>query len=134
MGGVYDIIRTVHNAVGGITLLLTIASAIVLLATARTTSQVSSTVVRANHISAALQGLLGVILIVLGLVIGIATASLWLHYILGIAAVGVISVFAARAHRAPDAEARRFGLIFLGIVVLVLVTFLIGQFNYNPLG
>ena len=136
MGSLYGIIVTIHNAVGGITLLLTLAAAGVLLATARTTSSLSSTIVRADTISASIQATLGILLVILGLVLGNAgyIGGLWLHYLLGIAAVGVISVIAGRARRAPDAEARRYGLILLGVLVLVLVTFLIGQFKYNPLG
>jgi cytochrome bd-type quinol oxidase subunit 2 len=130
----YDIIVTIHNAVGGITLLLTIAAAGVLLATARTTSALSSTIVRADMISASIQATLGIVLVVVGLVIFDAATMgrLWLHYLLGITTVGVISVVAARARRAPDTEARRYGLILLGVLVLVLVTFLVGQFKYNP--
>jgi Ca2+/Na+ antiporter len=135
LAGLYDILRTIHNAVGGITLVLTLAAAGVLLATARTTTTLSSSLVRANVISASLQFVLGVLLIVVGFVIGIGAAlgGLWLHILLGIASVGVISSVAARARRAPDAEARRYGLMLLGVLVLVLVTFLIGQFAWNPL-
>jgi hypothetical protein len=134
--GLYGIVVTVHNAVGGITLLLTLAAAAVLLATARTTSTLSSGVVRANMISASLQATLGILMVILGLIMGSAgyIGSLWLHYLLGIASVGVISAIAGRAQRAPDAEARRYGGILLGVLVLVLVTFLVGQFKYNPLG
>lgn len=133
--GLYEIIVTIHNAVGGITLLLTLAAAGVLLATARTTTSLSSTIVRADTISASIQATLGILLVILGLVIFDAATMgrLWLHYLLGIITVGVISVIAARARRAPDAEARRYGLILLGVLALVLVTFLVGQYQYNPL-
>lgn len=135
MGSLYSVIATIHNAIGGLTLLLTIAAALVLLFTARTTSSGSALVLRADLISASVQGTLGVLLIVLGVLIGNGSyiAGLWLHFLLGIAAVGVISAFTARARRSPDSEARRYGGILLGIVVLVLITFLVGQFKYNPL-
>ena len=136
MGNLYGIIVTIHNAVGGITLLLTIAAAAVLLATGRTTSQLSSTIVRADLISASIQFVLGLLLVIMAFVLGNASyiGGMWLHFLLGIAAVGVISMMAARARRAPTLEARRYGLIFVGILVLVLVTFLVGQFRYNPFG
>lgn len=135
MESLYGIIANIHNAIGGITLLLTLAAAAVLLVTARTTSSLSSSIVRADMISASIQATLGILLVLVGLLLGNAAyiGGLWLHFLLGIVSVGVISVVAARARRAPDAEARRYGLMLVGVLVLVLVTFLIGQFKYNPL-
>ncbi len=135
MGGLYNVLVTLHNAFGGLTLLLTLAAAGVLLATGRTTAQGSSLVLRGDLISASIQGLLGILLFVLGFATRGSTymANLWLHYLLGLAAVGVISVMAARARRSPDSQARRYGGILLGVLLLVLITFLIGQYKFNPL-
>ena len=136
MGSLYGIIVTTHNTVGTLTLLMTIAVAIVLVATARTTSSLSSTLLRTYVLIASIQFVLGLILVIMGLVLGNAAyiGGLWFHFLFGIATVGVVTVMAARARRAPDSEARRYGLIFAGLVVLVLVTYLVGQLKYNPFG
>ncbi|HEX6292384.1 MAG TPA: hypothetical protein VFZ66_24575 [Herpetosiphonaceae bacterium] len=135
MDGLYSVIVTIHNIFGGLTLLLTLVAAVMLFVTARTTAQGSALVLRADLISASIQATLGILLIILGLIMGNGAyiGGLWLHYIFGIAAVGVVSAMAARARRAPDSEARRYGGILLGVLLLVLVTFMIGQFKYNPL-
>lgn len=130
MNNLYGVVLTLHNAVGGITLLLTLAAAIVLLATART-SGAPALVLRADLISASIQFLLGLVLVVLGFSVRGAgpVAGFWFHYLLGLASVGVISAFAARARRAPDSDARRYGLLFLLALLVVLATFLVGQFR-----
>ena len=135
MAGTYAIIRTIHNAVGGITLLLTLASVATLLFVARTSGG-PGTLLRVNAISASLQALLGIILILLALVAygGGYAATYWFHYLLGILAVGAVSALTARARRAPDGEARRYGLMLVGVFALVLVTFLVGLFRYTLLG
>lgn len=134
MDGLYNVIRILHNAFGGLTLLLTLVSALLLLATARTTSQGSALALRGNSISASIQALLGILMVILGIVIGNAAyiGNLWLHYLLGLVSVGVISAFAARARRSLDSDARRFGGILLGVLVLVAITFYIGQTKLNP--
>ena len=134
MGGLYNIIKAVHNAVGGLTLLLTIAATVLLLTTRRTSSGSTGLVLRADLVSASLQFVLGALLVVVGLSVGNTgyIGGLWVHYLFGIASVGVVSTLVARARRAPDSEARRYGMLMLGVVVLVLLTFLIGQLHYNP--
>ena len=134
MDGLYNVIRILHNAFGGLTLLLTLVAALLLLVTARTTSQGSALALRGNSISASIQALLGIVMVILGILIGNAAyiGNLWLHYLLGLVSVGVISVFAARARRSPDSEARRFGGILLGVLVLVAITFYLGQAKLNP--
>lgn len=131
MGRLYSLLLTLHNALGGLTLLLTIAAALVLLFTQRATSSGSALILRADLISASLQFVIGVILLVVSaLSIGTGnTARYWFHYLLGIAAVGVVSAVVARARRGGDSQARRYGLIMLGVVVLVLATFLAGQYR-----
>lgn len=126
----YQGIVTIHNIFGGLTLLLTLVAAVMLLATARTTTQGSALVLRGALISASIQGLLGIVM-VLYPVFGGSSQILpfWLHYVLGLAAIGVVSAIAARARRSPDSEARRYGGILLGVFALVLVTFLVGQFR-----
>ncbi len=128
MAGLYNIIRVAHNAVGGITLLLTIVATVLLLTTRRTSSGSSLIALRADLISASLQFVLGLLLVVISFITGIGYgAHLWVHYLLGIASVGVISVLVARARRAPDNEARRYGLLLLAVAVLVFITFTVGQ-------
>ncbi|MBA3947921.1 MAG: hypothetical protein H0X37_25645 [Herpetosiphonaceae bacterium] len=128
MGGLYNIIKAVHNAVGGLTLLLTIAATVLLLTTRRTSSGSSAIILRADLISGSLQFVLGLLLVVISFITGIGYgAQLWVHYLLGIASVGLISVLVARARRAPDSEARRYGLLLLAVAVLVLITFTVGQ-------
>lgn len=131
MGQVYGVLATIHNAVGGITLLLTLAAAALLLFTARTTSSGSALVLRVDSISASLQGALGILLVITGLIIGNTSyiVAFWYHYVMGFAAVGLVSVMAARARRAPDSAARRYGFMFVGVLAVVLITFLIGQFG-----
>lgn len=129
MTNVYGVLVTLHNAFAGLTLLLTLVAAVLLLVTSRTTSRASSLVLRADLISASLQFVFGLLLVVVGLVvIGAASVlAFWYHYLLGIIAVGVISALVARGRRAPDTEARRYGLLFLAALLLVGVTFYIGQ-------
>lgn len=127
---VYNLLVTLHNAFAGLTLLLTLAAALILLFTSRTTSTGATLALRGNLISASIQGLLGILLIVLNTG---NLAQMWLHILLGLASVGVISAFAGRARRSPDSEARRYGGIMLGILVLVAVTFTLGQTHFNPL-
>lgn len=129
MDSLYGVIVTLHNIFGGLTLLLTLVAAVMLLVTARTTTQGSSLLLRGDLISASVQGTLGILMVVLGLVMGSFNyiGSLWPHYLLGLASVGLISAMVARARRAGDGEARRYGGILLGVFVLVLVTFGVGQ-------
>jgi heme A synthase len=126
----YNVLVTIHNIFGGLTLLLTLAAGVLLLATARTTSQGAALVLRGALISASIQALLGIVM-VLYPVFGGSTQILpfWLHYLLGLVTVGVVSAITARARRSPDSEARRYGGILLGVFALVLVTFLVGQFK-----
>jgi hypothetical protein len=133
VASLYGVIVTLHNAFGGLTLLLTIAATIVLLATARTTSTASSLILRADLISASIQFVLGLLLVLLGFAVLGAGAVLgfWFHYLLGIASVGVISAFVARARRSPDSEARRYGLLFLIALVVVGITFAVGQSGFR---
>lgn len=133
MGQLYGLVLTMHNAVGGLTLLLTLAAAVILLATARTRTTAPALVLRGSLISASVQFLLGVTLIITAIVIGRGgeIGNYWFHYLLGILSVGLVSVFTARARRAPDTDARRYGAILLGVLAVVLATFLVGQFRYQ---
>jgi|GEM_PF-4256670 len=130
MQNAYAILTTIHNAVGGITLLLTIASAVLLLATGRT-GGTNTLVLRSTLLAASIQFLLGLLLVILGLVVFNVgyVGAYWLHYLLGIVSVGLISVAVARGRRAPDSEARRYGGMLLGVLVVVLITFLVGQYG-----
>ncbi len=132
--GLYDVVLILHNSFAGLTLLLALVAAVILLATSRTTSRGASLALRVALISASLQFVFGLVLVVLGLVGGNAAgvAALWLHYLLGIISVGVLSAVAARGRRAPDTQARQYGLRLLGVVLLVLMTFLVGQYRYQP--
>jgi hypothetical protein len=131
MNLVYETIRTIHNAVGGLTLLLTLAAAVTLLLGARSSAPGPALVLRSAFISASLQGVLGIILLILaGVFFPIGyLAGLWLHILLGLAAVGLVSVAIARARRAPDSAARRYGSMLIGVFVVVLLAFLVGQFR-----
>ncbi len=133
MDGVYRILTTLHNAVGGLTLLLTLAAAGMLFVTARTSGG-TALVLRSDLISASVQFLLGVLLIVVACASfgGGYVATFWLHYLLGVVTVGAVSAVSARARRAPDAAARRYGLMLAAVLVLVLLTFLVGQYRYSP--
>ena len=93
MGGLYNVIKAVHNAVGGLTLLLTIAAMVLLLTTRRTSSGSTGLVLRADLVSASLQFVLGALLVVVGLSVGNTgyIGGLWVHYLFGIASVGVVS-------------------------------------------
>lgn len=132
--GLYGVVLILHNSFAGLTLLLALVAAVILLATARTTSRAASIALRAALISASIQFVFGLVLVVLGLVAGnvAGVAALWLHYLLGIVAVGVLSAVAARGRGAPDTQARQYGLRLLGVVLLVLITFLVGQYRYQP--
>jgi hypothetical protein len=121
---VYAILLTLHNATAGLTLLGTLVAAGVLFFTAQTTGTWSALILRATLIFASLQAVLGILMLVIG-----QNFAYWFHYLLGLIAVGVISAAVARARRAPDREARRYGGILLGVFVLVLVAFLAGQFR-----
>jgi hypothetical protein len=133
MAQIYTIIMRIHNLVGSLTLLLVLIAAVMLLVVARTQTGGSAIVLRGALISASIQFLLGVTMVIIALVaFGAAyAATFWFHYLLGIASVGVVSAVTARARRAPDRDARRYGLMMLGVVALVLVTFLVGQFRYT---
>ncbi len=135
MDGLYGVLTTLHNAVGGLTVLLTLAAAGMLLVTARTSGG-TALVLRSDLISASMQFLLGVLLIVVGWASfgGGYVATFWLHYLLGVVTVGAVSAVTARARRAPDGAARRYGLALGGVLVLVLLTFLVGQYRYSPFG
>ncbi len=128
----YETLRTIHNAVGGLTLLLTLVAAATLLLMARTSTPGPALILRGTLVSASLQGLLGITLLILAAVFfgtGYFAGWLWLHILLGLAAVGLVSVVTARARRAPDSEARRYGSMLLGVLVVVLLAFLVGQFR-----
>jgi hypothetical protein len=131
MQALYQAIQGIHNLVGLITIGLTIAAAYILLGTGRTSSNGAGRVLRFDAISASVQALLGIVLVVIGWLVNGAgyIASFWLHYLLGIVAVGVISVAAARGRRAPDSAARTYGIMFLVGLVLVAVTWYIGFFQ-----
>jgi cytochrome bd-type quinol oxidase subunit 2 len=130
----YNVTLILHNSFGGLTLLLTLVAAVILLATARTTSRGASLALRGSLISASLQFVFGLALVVIGFAMGRSgeITSYWLHYLLGFVAVGVLSAVAARGRRAADQDARRYGSLLLGVFLLVLVTFLVGQFRYTP--
>lgn len=125
----YPPLMTLHNIVGTLTLLLTLAAGVVLLATARTHLSASQLLLRGALISVSLQFLLGALLVLVALIaFGVSyAAQYWLHYLLGFISVGVVSAVTARGRRAPDAAARRFGAALLGVALLVLVTFLVGE-------
>ena len=120
----YETLLTLHNAAAGLTLLATLATAAVLFVTAQTTGTWSALLLRATLIFASLQAVLGILMLVIG-----QNFAYWFHYVMGLIAVGVVSAAVARARRAPDREARRYGGILLGVFVLVLVAFLAGQFR-----
>ena len=120
----YETLLTLHNATAGLTLLGTLIATGVLFVTAQTTSTWSALLLRATLILASAQALLGIIMLVVG-----QNWAYWFHYALGLAAVGAVSVAVARARRAPNNQARRYGGILLGVFVLVLVAFLAGQFR-----
>ena len=132
--GLYGVVLILHNSFAGLTLLFALVAAVILLATSRTTSRGASLALRVALISASLQFVFGLALVVIGLAGGNVAylAGLWLHYLLGIVSVGVLSAVAARGRRAPDAQARQYGLRLLGVVLLVLITFLVGQYHYQP--
>ncbi len=133
MGGLYGTILTIHNLFGTLTLLLTLIAGGVLLATARTGTTASSGLLRGALISVSIQFLLGMAMVLIAIfTISVEYAArYWLHYLLGFISVGVVSAVTARARRAPDSQARRYGGIMLGVAVLVLVTFLVGQFRWT---
>ncbi len=120
---------TLHNIVGTITLLLTLLASVALLVTARTQVTANQLLLRGALISVSLQFLLGALLVLVAFVaFGVSyAAQYWLHYLLGFISVGVVSAVTARGRRAPDAAARRFGATMLGVALLVLVTFLVGE-------
>ncbi len=127
----YETLLTLHNATAGLTLLGTLIAAGVLFFTAQTMGTWSALLLRATLILASIQGLLGIIMVLTALVSfgGGYAVQYWFHYALGLAAVGAVSVTIARARRAPNNQARRYGSILLGVFVLVLVAFLAGQFR-----
>ncbi len=120
----YETLLTLHNATAGLTLLGTLIAAGVLFFTAQTSGTWSALILRATIILASLQALLGIVLLFVG-----QNWAYWFHYALGLAAVGAVSVAVARARRAPNNQARRYGGILLGVFVLVLLAFLAGQFR-----
>lgn len=131
MQALYQAVQGIHNLVGIITIGLTIAAAYILLGTGRTTSTGAARVLRFDAISASVQALLGIVLVGIGWVLNGAgyIATFWLHYLLGIVAVGVISAAAARGRRAPDSAARTYGIVFLAGLLLVAVTWYVGFFQ-----
>jgi heme A synthase len=122
----YETLLTLHNATGGLTLIATLVTALVLFFTARTSNTWTALALRITLILASLQGVLGILMVLIGQV-----WEYWFHYALGLITVGVVSAVVARARRAPNTEARRYGGILLGVVVLVLVTFLVGQYRWT---
>ncbi len=94
----YDTIRTIHNATGGLTLIATLIAGLTLLVTARTSTSGSGLALRITLILASLQGLLGILMVLFGQI-----WQYWFHYLLGLATIGVVSVVVARARRAPSA-------------------------------
>ena len=129
----YDTVRTIHNSVGGLTLLLTLVAAVTLLVAARTATTGPALVLRGTLVAASLQGALGILLLIWAAVaFGIAyLGGLWIHFLLGLASVGLVSAVSGRACRAPDRDARRYGGMLLGIVVVVLLAYLAGQYKWG---
>lgn len=127
----YGTLLAIHGATAGLTLLATLIAAGVLFFTAQTTSAWSAISLRATLILASLQGALGIIMVLTAWVsFGSGyVLQYWYHYLLGLAAVGAVSVMVARSRRAPDREARRYGSMLAGVFVLVLVAFLAGQYR-----
>ena len=70
MDNLYVLVREIHNGVGSLTLLLTLVAAVTLLATARATSGWPAMSLRASFLSASAQGVLGILLIILGILLG----------------------------------------------------------------
>jgi hypothetical protein len=134
MDQLYSVTLILHNSFAGLTLLLTLVAAVILLTTSRTTSSAASIALRGSLISASLQFVFGLALVVIGFGLGNTAyvTGFWLHYLLGFITVGVLSAVAARGRRAADQDARRYGSLLLGVFLLVLVTFLVGQFHYIP--
>jgi len=129
MATLYQALKGIHNLVGVVTLLAALVAGIVLLATARTQAGRTPLALRAAVLSASLQGLLGILLIVIALVaFGVGyVGTFWLHYLLGLAAVGLVSVLTGQARRAPDSAARRYGGALLGVVVVVAIAYWVGM-------
>lgn len=129
MATLYQALKGIHNLVGGVTLLATLVAGGILLATARTTGGRTPLALRAAILSASLQGLLGILLIVIALVAFGAgyVVSFWPHYVLGLASVALVSVLTGQARRAPDSAARRYGGALLGVAVVVVIAYWIGM-------
>jgi hypothetical protein len=131
--GLYGTIMTLHNIVGTLALLLSLIAGGILLATARTGGSASGWMLRGALWSVSLQFVLGLAMVLVAIfTISVQyAAQYWFHYLLGFVTVGVVSAVAARARRAPDSAARRYGGIMIGVAALVLVTFLVGQFRWT---
>jgi hypothetical protein len=128
MATLYQALKGIHNLVGILALLAALITAVIMLATSSTQRGSTPLALRVSSIIASLQGLLGIVLIVLALVaFGFAyVGTFWFHYLLGLVSVALISIVAARARRAPDGAARTFGGLLLGVVVVVAITYWVG--------
>jgi hypothetical protein len=129
MATLYQALKGIHNLVGGLSLLAALVAAAILLVTARTQGGSTPLALRVSMIIASLQGLLGILLIVIALIAFNAAyvGTFWFHYLLGIVSVGLVSAVAGRASRAPDSAARTYGGLLIGIVILIAFTYWIGM-------
>ncbi len=129
----YETVRTIHNSVGGLTLLLTVIAAVTLLVAARTSTTGPALALRGTLVAASLQAALGILLLIwAGVAFGLSyLAGLWLHFLLGLTAVGLVSVATARARRALDRDARRYGGMLLAVAVVVVLAYLAGQYRWG---
>ncbi len=129
----YETVSTIHNSIGGLTLLLTVIAAVTLLVAARTSTTGSALALRGTLVAASLQGALGIVLLVWAAIeLGVGyLGDLWLHFLLGLTAVGLVSVATARARRAPDRDARRYGGMLLAVAIVVVLAYLAGQYRWG---
>lgn len=132
MSTLYQALKGIHNLVGILTLLAALAAAAILLATASTQRGRTPLALRVSTIVASLQGLLGIVLIVIALLAFGAgyVGTFWFHYLLGLVSVALVSVVAARARRAPDSSARTYGGLLIGIVVVIALAYWVGMTKF----
>lgn len=128
MDALYAAVSGIHNLVGMLTLLSALVAGALLLARNSTTGGGAPLALRIALICASIQGTLGILLILLALASrGVGyVGTFWFHYLLGLVSVALVSSLAGRARRAPDSDARRFGLFFLVVVLIVAVTYYVG--------
>jgi hypothetical protein len=136
MGQLYTTMSTIHNVIGVLTLILTVAAAGVLLLPSLTTAGNGTMVLRVTFGSAMIQALLGLLMIVAGLAAygtGYITVF-WLHYVLGTIAIVLIAMMIARAQSVPNMQARRYGALIL-VLLFVVGAYYVGSARYVlPLG